>query len=168
MVWPRPWQVGQVRSMAKKPCWARTRPWPAQVRQVVGLEPALAPVPEHASQAMDVGSLIVASPAPSAHDVAEQVVENVGHRGAEAVVHAAAAALLEGGMAVAVVGGALLAVGKMLIGLVELLEPRLGVLVAGIAVRVILHRLLAERGFQLRVAGALGDAENFVKVAFGH
>ena len=36
--------------MAKKPCWARTRPWPAQVWQVVGLEPALAPEPPQASQ----------------------------------------------------------------------------------------------------------------------
>ena len=60
MVWPRPWQVGQVRSMAKKPCWARTRPWPAQVRQVTGLEPGFAPEPGQASQATLVGSLIEA------------------------------------------------------------------------------------------------------------
>ena len=60
MVWPRPWQVGQVRSMAKKPCCARTRPWPAQVLQVAGLEPALAPEPAQVSQVTEVGSLIVA------------------------------------------------------------------------------------------------------------
>ena len=34
---PRPWQVGQVRSIWKKPPWlARTRPAPPQVGQVVG------------------------------------------------------------------------------------------------------------------------------------
>ena len=45
MVWPRPWQVGQVRSIEKKPCAARTRPVPWQVAQVVGLVPGLAPEP---------------------------------------------------------------------------------------------------------------------------
>ncbi len=61
IVCPRPWQVGQVRSMAKKPCWARTRPWPPHVRQVTGFEPARAPEPEHASQVTEVGILIVAA-----------------------------------------------------------------------------------------------------------
>ncbi len=60
IVWPRPWQVGQVRSIAKKPCCARTRPCPAQVLQVVGLEPAFAPVPEQVSQDTAVGILIAA------------------------------------------------------------------------------------------------------------
>ena len=60
MVWPRPWQDGQVRSMAKKPCCARTRPWPPQVRQVTGFEPARAPDPEQASQLTEVGILMVA------------------------------------------------------------------------------------------------------------
>ena len=61
----------------------------------------------------------------------------------------AAAALLEGGMAEPIVGRALLRVGEVLIGLVELLEPRLGILVAGVAVWVTLHRRLSEGGFQL-------------------
>ena len=46
---PRPWQLGQVRSMVKKPCWARTRPIPPQVGQPRGFEPGLAPVPLQAS-----------------------------------------------------------------------------------------------------------------------
>src|SRR5664280_3892639 len=54
IVTPRPPQVGQVRSMAKKPCWARTRPWPAQVLQVVGLEPVLAPEPPHVSHGLSI------------------------------------------------------------------------------------------------------------------
>ena len=57
---PRPRQVGQVRSMAKKPCWARTRPWPPQVGQASAWSRALAPVPEQASQAIEVGILTVA------------------------------------------------------------------------------------------------------------
>ena len=51
----------------------------------------------------------------------------------------AAAALLEGGVAVAVVGGALLLVLQHVVGFVDLLELRLGLLVARIAVRVELH-----------------------------
>ncbi len=50
MTWPAPWQVGQVRSMVKKPCCARTLPCPWQVGQVIGREPASAPLPLHGSQ----------------------------------------------------------------------------------------------------------------------
>ena len=60
MVSPRPWQVGQVRSMEKNPWLARTRPAPPQVAQGFGLEPGFAPVPEQASQAIEVGTLRVA------------------------------------------------------------------------------------------------------------
>src|SRR5690349_825804 len=52
---PRPWQFGQVRSMEKNPCVARTLPAPPQVGQVLGLEPDFAPEPEQASQVMEVG-----------------------------------------------------------------------------------------------------------------
>ena len=78
------------------------------------------------------------------------------------------AAVLESRMAVAVVGGALLAVGQMLVGLVEFLEPRFGLLVAGMAVGMALHRRLAESRLQLRVGGGLGDPQGFVEIAFGH
>ncbi len=60
MTRPPPWQVGQVRSMVKKPCCARTRPWPWQVGQVTGFEPASAPVPLHDSQAISVGTRTLA------------------------------------------------------------------------------------------------------------
>ena len=76
--------------------------------------------------------------------------------------------MLEGGVAVAVVGGALLAVGEMLIGLVELLEARFGLVVAGMAVGMALHRRLAERRLQIRVAGGPVDPEDFVEIALGH
>src|SRR5215831_20822604 len=55
IIWPRPWQPGQVRSSVKKPCDCRTRPAPPQVEQVFGLVPALAPVPEQASHDTEVG-----------------------------------------------------------------------------------------------------------------
>src|SRR4051794_33715507 len=61
MTSPRPWQVGQVRSIEKKPCVARTRPWPAQVGHCRGFDPDLAPEPEHASHVTEVGILIVAA-----------------------------------------------------------------------------------------------------------
>ena len=44
---------------------------------------------------------------PSAHHVAEKIIEYVGHRGREAVVHAA---LIERGVAIAIVSRALLGV----------------------------------------------------------
>ena len=71
-------------------------------------------------------------------------------------------------MAEAVIGRALLAVGEGLVGLVDFLELDLGLVVARVAVRVILHRELAEGGFQLRLGRRLRDAENLVIVALGH
>ena len=54
---PRPWQVGQVRSMWKKPPWlARTRPAPSQVGQVFGLVPGFEPEPEQRLQVTVVGT----------------------------------------------------------------------------------------------------------------
>ena len=61
ITWPRPWQAGQVRSRVKKPWAWRMRPAPAQVGQVLGLVPLLAPVPEQASQATEVGIRICAA-----------------------------------------------------------------------------------------------------------
>src|SRR5687768_18552900 len=47
---PRPWQVGQVRSIWKNPPWlARTRPPPPHVVQVFGVVPGLDPAPGHTS-----------------------------------------------------------------------------------------------------------------------
>ena len=60
MIWPRPPQVGQVRSTVKKPCCARTLPWPEQVGQVAGSAPPWAPVPWQTSQAALDGTVIVA------------------------------------------------------------------------------------------------------------
>jgi hypothetical protein len=58
IVWPEPWQEGQVRSIVKNPCCARTRPWPWQVRQVTGREPGSAPLPLQASQWTKVATRI--------------------------------------------------------------------------------------------------------------
>jgi len=55
MVWPRPWQPGQVRSRVKNPCACRTRPAPPQVEHAFGLVPALAPMPEQDSQVTETG-----------------------------------------------------------------------------------------------------------------
>ena len=42
--------------MVKKPWLALTLPLPPQVRQVCGLVPGLAPVPEHLTQVIEVGT----------------------------------------------------------------------------------------------------------------
>ena len=75
-------------------------------------------------------------------------------------------AVLERGMAKAVIGRALLGIGEHRIGLVAGLEPRLGFVVARIAVGVILHRHPAVGLFDLLVVSAFADSENFVVIAF--
>src|SRR5271156_370356 len=60
IIWPRPWQPGQVRSSVKKPWACRIRPCPPHIEQVFGLVPALAPVPEQDSQVTETGISICA------------------------------------------------------------------------------------------------------------
>src|SRR5206468_4197221 len=101
-------------------------------------------------------ALAAGGAAPPPHDVAEEIVENIGHGGGEALAHAepAAAATVESGMAETIVGGALLRVRKGLVGLVHFLEAEFGCLIAWVAVGMALHRRLAEGGLQLRVGRA--------------
>ena len=80
MTSPRPWQFGQVRSMEKKPCVARTRPEPPQVGHCFGFEPGLAPVPEQASQVIEVG--ILSSAVLPVERLLEGDLEVVAHVGA--------------------------------------------------------------------------------------
>src|SRR6202035_4923644 len=77
-------------------------------------------------------------------------------------------ALLERGMAIAIIGGALVRVFEDLVGLVDFLEAMLGVLVAGIAIGMAHHRLLAEGGFDVTVSCSALDRERFVVAALGH
>jgi hypothetical protein len=60
IVWPRPWQVGQVRSIEKKPWLALTRPEPEHMAHVTGWVPGFAPEPEHSVHAMEDGTRICA------------------------------------------------------------------------------------------------------------
>jgi hypothetical protein len=74
---PAPWQAEQVRSMVKKPWLARTRPTPPQVPHTAGCAPPAEPVPEQPSQTIDVGTPAAAAGLAAAHELAEQIVENV-------------------------------------------------------------------------------------------
>src|SRR5262245_12746842 len=60
MISPRPWQLGHVRSMVKKPWLARTLPLPPQVGQADGRVPERAPVPLQVVQVTLVGTRICA------------------------------------------------------------------------------------------------------------
>src|SRR6202162_1030136 len=102
-----------------------------------------------------------------AENALENIREGRAEIGAEAGC-AAGAAVLEGGMAETIIGGALVAVLEHVIGLVDLLEAVLGLLVAGVAVRVAFHRELAERGLEFRFAGSAPHAKDFVVIPFGH
>ena len=57
MVSPEPWQTGHARSTTKKPCCARTLPWPAQVLHVLALVPGRAPEPWQVSQGADTSTV---------------------------------------------------------------------------------------------------------------
>src|SRR5262245_15954713 len=104
--------------------------------------------------------------APAAHP--EQIVEDVGKRGGKVGTEAAAAAMLEGRMAETIVGGALIAVLEHVVGLVDLLETMLAILVAWIAIRVVLHGELAERGLELGLGLPACHAQDLVVVALAH
>ena len=71
-------------------------------------------------------------------------------------------------MAEAVVGGALLVVLQDVVGLVDFLELRLGLLVAGIAIRMVLHRELAVGLLQVVGARVPRHAQRGVIILFGH
>ena len=81
---------------------------------------------------------------------------------------AAAHAVFERGMAVLVVHAALAAVGQHFVGFLALLERGFRGVVAGIAVRVVLHRAAAIGLLQVFVAGVAGHAQDFVVVALAH
>ena len=78
-----------------------------------------------------------------------------------------AAAILERRMAEAVIGRALLRILERVISLDDFLELVLGIAIAGIAVRMELHRKLAIGALERRLVGALRHAEHFVEIAFG-
>ncbi len=98
-------------------------------------------------------------------DIAEDIAEPAGARAAES---AAPGGTTQAGMAELVVGGLLLIVGQHLVGFRGLLEACLGLFVARIAVRVILHGQAAVGLLDLILRGAFRNAQNLVVVAFCH
>src|SRR5690606_35138309 len=91
----------------------------------------------------EVGAALASGPlpaAPPAHELPEEVVEDVGHGGGEVGAEATgpAPAAIEGGMAELVVGCPLLRIFQRLVGLGDLLETLLGRLVARVVVRMAL------------------------------
>ena len=108
---------------------------------------------------------------PTTKDVAEDVAKDVTHVRATGTTRActtATHAMLERGMAMLVVHAALAAIGQHFVGFLALLECRFGARVAGIAVRMVLHRTTTVSLLQLFFAGVAGHAQHFVVVAFAH
>ncbi len=155
----------------KNPCAWRIRPCPPQVGHALGLVPALAPEPEHELAShrgrnphlyglaekrllegdlhvvAQIGAALATAAAARAH--AENALEQIGECRAEIGAEAAGAAkpaVFEGGMAEAIIGRTLVRVLEDLVRLVDFLEAELAALVARIAVRMPLHRELAEGG----------------------
>ena len=182
--------------MVKKPWLARTLPNPWQDGHVTGLEPASAPVPlqdfaGHRGGNPDLRSfareglgerdfhivfeigaaLLGAAPAraPAAHELAEQVVENLRHGcreiGAEAVAGTVRTRALKGRMAELIVSRPFLRVFQSLVGLVDFLKVDLGCVVSGIPVGVKLLREPPESALDLVIGCPLFQSEHFVVIA---
>src|SRR5262245_17237200 len=116
-----------------------------------------------------VGAALAAAAAALARH-AKQIFENVGEGRGEARAEAgtaAARALLEGGVAEAVIGRAFLPVFQDFVGFVDFLEADFALGIAGIAVRLPLHRELAEGRLQLGFVGGTFDLQGLVIAAFG-
>ena len=78
------------------------------------------------------------------------------------------AAALEGGVAELVVPGLLLGVGEDVVGVLDFLELRLGRLVAGVGVGVVLPGEPPIRLLDLVGRGVPGDAQDLVIISVGH
>src|SRR6516165_9473305 len=107
-----------------------------------------------------IGAALAAAGAPAAGGHAENAFKQIGKGGAEIGAEpgwTAAHSMLERGMAKTVVSGALVRIFQDLIGLVDFLEAMFGPLVAGIAIRMELHRMLAKGGLDLAVTGTALD-----------
>src|SRR5690606_36913556 len=105
----------------------------------------------------------------SAHEVAEDIFEDVGHRRAEfrpEATRPAPATILEGGMAESIRGRALLRVLQRVVRFVYFLELVLRLGVPGIAVRMELHGKLTVGPLQGSLVGALWNPQHFIKIAF--
>ena len=83
-------------------------------------------------------------------------------------MHRPATAAFERGMAILVIGAAFLRVLQDFVGFVNFLEGCFGAAVIGIAVRMILHRLLAIGGFDFSGVSIAFHPKYFVIIAFGH
>src|SRR5690606_28800209 len=109
--------------------------------------------------------------APPAHELAEQVVEDVGHGGGEVRPEATgrpSSTTVEGRMAELVVGGALLRISKSFVSLSDFLEAPLGVLVPRVEVGMAFLGQSPEGSLQLLFSRVSGYAKNLVIVALGH
>ena len=100
---------------------------------------------------------------------AEEVAEDVAERAEDVLRRGVVAEVrpLEAGHPVAVVELALLGVAEHLVGLGALLEERLGLLVARVAVGVVLHGLGPVGLLDLGAVGLAGDAEHLVEILLG-
>ena len=187
-----------MRSTVKKPCCARTLPWPphrlqrraagARFRARTGaglaslrdfdLDLRVLAVEGLVEPDLHVIAQIRAAPrllAAPAKGTAEEALENIAEVGKAALsaaktALAAHSAILESGMAELVIGGALLRVFQAVIGLADRLEFGLGIGAAGVLVGMPLHRQPAIGRFDRAIVGAALDFEQFVVIglAAGH
>ncbi len=195
MIDPRPLQRGQVCCTAKMPWLMRTWPAPLQASQVTGVCPLgrarsaafgaflhgleidlgrgaedrlLEVEGEFIAQVGAAIDGVPAGPASAAEDVAEHVAEHVAECVGRAESLARAARGVEPRGAVLIVRRPLLGVGQDLVGFLRFLEALFGLLVVGIAVRVIFHRQAPVCLGDGILGGVSGHAQHLVEIALRH
>ena len=109
--------------------------------------------------------LVATAATAGAEDVAEHLSEQVAERVAGREPARAALGTAEARVTEPVVRRALVPVRQNLVGLLALLEARLGLGIARIAVGVMFHRKAPIRLLDVRLGGVLGHPQNFVVVA---
>src|SRR4029077_6221459 len=118
-----------------------------------------------------IGATLATAATTAAGRHAENAFKQIGKRSAEIGAEAGrptAHAVLKCGMTKTVISGALVRILEDLIGLVDFLKAMLGCLVAGMAIRMALHRLLAKCSFYVAVAGSAVNLQGLVIAPLGH
>ena len=195
MIVPCPRHVGQVCWIEKKPCWTRTCPLPLHRLQVERCVPGSAPAPRHRPHSTLVGtSILTESPAtacssdransyrrsaprktrlrprrPALPKISPKTSPNMSlNASAPPPKTAAGLAGVHSGVAELIVGGALLRVGEDFVGFLGFLEAGFGLLVVGIAVRMVFHGQTPVSLLQFGFPGVSAASQDFVVIPLGH
>src|SRR5262245_22321441 len=160
-------RLGTGLGAASRASLARHRGWNADLRRFAGeslIEADFHIVPQVGAA---LAARTTAASACHAEDAFKNVSEGRSEIGAESV-SGAAHAVLEGSMAETVIGGAFITILEHIVGLVNLLESILAILVAWITIRMMLHGEFAKGRLELDLRAVAAHTQDFIIISLGH